>query len=53
MRGLGCLLLIAVLGVAAFLLGRDYIRRETVRHALNMGLKALDEMDQAAAVGGP
>jgi nicotinamide-nucleotide amidase len=24
-------------------LGRDYIRRETVKHALNMGLKALDE----------
>ena len=30
-------------------LGRDYIRRETVKHALNMGLKALS--DQAA--GGP
>jgi nicotinamide-nucleotide amidase len=24
-------------------LGRDYIRRETVKHALNMGLKAMDE----------
>jgi nicotinamide-nucleotide amidase len=24
-------------------LGRDYIRRETVKHALNMGLKVLDE----------
>jgi nicotinamide-nucleotide amidase len=31
--------------------GRDYIRRETVKHALHMGLKALDEMDQVVAAG--
>lgn len=27
--------------------GRDFIRRETVRHALRMGLRAMDETDQA------
>jgi nicotinamide-nucleotide amidase len=32
-------------------LGRDFIRRETVKHALKMGLRALD--DQAAASGNP
>jgi nicotinamide-nucleotide amidase len=24
-------------------LGRDFIRRETVKHALNMGLKAMED----------
>ncbi len=32
--------------------GRDFIRRETVRHALTMGLAALDA-DQAVAAGRP
>ena len=32
--------------------GRDFIRRETVRHALTMGLAAL-EADQAVAAGRP
>jgi nicotinamide-nucleotide amidase len=32
-------------------LGRDHIRRETTRHALKMGLKALEGKDQAVAAG--
>jgi nicotinamide-nucleotide amidase len=30
--------------------GRDFIRRETVKHALGMGLRAMDETDQAVPV---
>ncbi len=30
--------------------GRDFIRRETVKHALGMGLKALGERDQTVPV---
>lgn len=31
--------------------GRDFIRRETVKHALRMGLRAMGEQDQAVPVG--
>src|SRR5690606_27374808 len=30
--------------------GRDFIRRETVKHALGMGLRAMGEQDQAVPV---
>jgi nicotinamide-nucleotide amidase len=32
--------------------GRDYIRRETVKHALRMGLRGLAD-DQAVSAGRP
>ncbi len=31
--------------------GRDFVRRETVKHALRMGLKALEQPDQAGPAG--